>query len=303
MDIRELKYFVEIAKECNLTKAATNLYVSQPALSKTIKKLEQELDITLFEKCGSKMILTDCGETLFHHAQSLLLTFDDMVQSVVDTKNLKKGHVTLGTTSLIDFLYFSQIHLEFKKKYPGVDIYTVEEGTEAISAGLIRGEIDMGLVIQPVESEHLTEIPISHHDEIVAVIPQENPLAAQESLSFADLKNQPIHIFSSNYIVHDLIVARCKEAGFEPLISCTSGQWDFLLKMAHARREITLLPRPVVPLEAYPDMCIRPFRPRFPWVICLVLRQNKYISPAMAALIQEIQEYFPQLGSSRLKGE
>ncbi len=276
MDIQHLRYFVEISKTGNLTKAAQNLYVSQPALSKTIQKMERELGVHLFEKQEHRLMLTDTGTVLLEKAQALLLEFDNIIQCIRDTENLKTGKITLGVPMLISFLYFCDIILDFKNQYPGVNMDIIEIGDDAIVEKVKEGSVDIGIVSRPLNGPELVSLPI-FTDEVVAYIPKKNELSQQEYISFQDLEGQSLHMFSSDFSLYGQVVAGCQQAGFQPNISSTSSQRHFLIDMAQSTNGIALMPRPIVAKLTYPAMCIRPFVPKFPWTISIILKETNIL--------------------------
>ena len=128
-----------------------------------------------------------------------------------------------------------------------------------------------------------------------AYIPKKNELSQQEYISFQDLEGQSLHMFSSDFSLYGQVVAGCQQAGFQPNISSTSSQRHFLIDMAQSTNGIALMPRPIVAKLTYPAMCIRPFVPKFPWTISIILKRNKYITKAMAALLSHIEDFFQTL--------
>ena len=108
MDIREMRYFIELARTKNMTKAAQNLYISQPALHKALRKVEAELDTTLFCRQGNEFLPTDTGTILLEKAQSVLGLVAQMEDSIAATKNLKLGKVHIGFPSVVGSMYLPE---------------------------------------------------------------------------------------------------------------------------------------------------------------------------------------------------
>lgn len=291
MDIQQLRYFVEVAKEKNLTCAARKLFLSQPALSKMIKKLEGELGLQLFERHNKKIRLTDAGENLFESAKKTISQFENIEQSLQDTVNLKKGRIIVGIPPVIGSLYFAPIISKYKTEFPGIEFYLYEEGARTVMSQVSEGTIDVGVVISPVESEELVREPVMK-DFNVVIVHRDNPLAAKTTISFPDLKNESFCIFNKHFLLREQITARCQKAGFNPDITFESAQWDFIIEMIALNQGISILPRPITARSVYPDIRIIPLEPEFPWEITLIIKKGKYISFAMREFINHVKRYF-----------
>ena len=105
-------------------------------------------------------MLTDTGTVLLEKAQALLLEFDNIIQCIRDTENLKTGKITLGVPMLISFLYFCDIILDFKNQYPGVNMDIIEIGDDAIVEKVKEGSVDIGIVSRPLNGPELVSLPI-----------------------------------------------------------------------------------------------------------------------------------------------
>ena len=138
MDIRVLKYFVQVAKDRNFTRASEHLYISQPALSKTIKKLEHELGINLFDIRTTGVQLTDYGQMLYQRAVPLIAEFDALTNFVSDIQAKPVGRLRVGVTPMIATLYTVSIVTEFNDRWPEVELQITENGSIALHHRRLR---------------------------------------------------------------------------------------------------------------------------------------------------------------------
>lgn len=290
MDIKQLRYFVTIAKTNSFTRASELLYISQPALSKAVKQLETELGITLFGKHSNKIYMTDAGKTLYQSAEKIIMEFDNATKSLYDTKNLEHGHVIVGIPPIIGVLFFPSIITSFKKKYPGITLQVIEEGADFVIAKVRSGEVDVGIGIQLAQYKDLIGTPV-FLDEVVALVHRQNPLAQKDTVRFEDLKNESFHMLSKDFALHSQTMAKCAEAGFIPNVASTSSQWDFIVKMVDMSGGIAILPRPILN-NIPPTLRTLSFDPFFKWQILIWMKKNSYTSFATKALIEEIKEWF-----------
>lgn len=130
MDIRHLQYFLEVARQQSFTKAAEVLYITQPTISKTVKSLEEELGITLLDRYGKKVELTDAGHVFFRQALEIEKSFRSLSSELDDLMNLKKGHLRIGLPPMVGSSFFPMIIGEFHKAYPQVTIQLFEDGAK-----------------------------------------------------------------------------------------------------------------------------------------------------------------------------
>jgi len=146
MDIRHLKYFLEVARQKSFTRAAETLHVSQSAISKMIKDMEQELGLFLFNRTSKSISLTDSGETFLRHAQEVVALFDSLIREVESAAQLDKGKITIGLPPITGSTRFAHLLGQFKKEYPNIDIVLFEYGSKTIEAEIRSGGIDIGVI-------------------------------------------------------------------------------------------------------------------------------------------------------------
>ena len=320
MDIQHLRYFMAVAKATSLTKAAQELFITQPALSKAIKKLEQDLQVKLFDKQDNHLLLTDAGKALLVKAAPLIAEFDSIPEAISDVKSKATGNVRIGVPMLISFFYLCDILLGFKQEYPGINLDIIEIGDDSIVKQTLQGDMDIGIVTRPVSSTQFISIPI-YSNQVVAFIPQSNPLANKKYVEFKDLQGIPLHMFSSDFSLYGQVLNGCQQAGFNPIVSSTSSQRYFLVDMAISTNGVAIMPEPLirdmqtdaprtqfffdhkglgkprsqVEQQYYPNMCVKSFVPDFPWTINLILKKNRYQTYAMQEIINYIQTCFTQM--------
>ncbi|WLR55854.1 LysR family transcriptional regulator [Mesobacillus subterraneus] len=291
MDTRQLMYFVQVAKDNSFTIAAKNLHLSQPALSKMIKKLEEDLGVQLFDRSEYKMNLTDAGERLFEEGQRLLSEMDSITEAIQDTKNLKTGNVSVGIPPVIGTSYFPPLIANFRHDYPGINLSIIENGAVTVYEMVEKGLVDLGLVIMPELSDQIEYIPVTN-DEVVLIVHKDHPLANQEKVIFEDLKDESFALLNETFLLHHHVVKACREAGFEPNIYFKSSQWDFLTELVCLNQGVSILPRPI--LARFNSRNIKQIpieHPEMKWRIAIILKKNRYVSFAAKKFIEYIKEH------------
>jgi DNA-binding transcriptional LysR family regulator len=290
MEIRQLTYFTEVAKERSFTIAARNLHISQPALSKMVKNLEEELGVLLFDRSEKYLFLTDAGEQLYEHAQKLLSDFESLSESIRDTEQLKKGHIKVGIPPVIGTSYFPKLIAGFRQLYPGVTLSILEEGAMNISNQVKDGSIDAGVIILPVDENKFDYIPIVA-DENILIVHRSHRLASRDYVHYEDLRDENFVLLNETFKLHHHIIASCRQSGFEPNVTLKSSQWDFVAELVSMNQGISILPRPI--LDKFNSGMILQIpinHPSVKWEIAIILKKGRYTSFALRRFIEYVKE-------------
>ena len=289
MDIQHLKYFVEVAKQKNFTKASQILLVSQPSISKMIKSLEDELKVTLLDRSERKIELTDAGVIVYEQALKILQSVEDVYASVNELVQVKKGTVKLGLMPTTGVLLFPNVLAGFKKEYPQIDIQMVEYNAKQLKLKVEQGDIDLGITVKPVNSELFETIPLLS-EELVVLVDSEHWLVKRESVRLSDLKNESFILLTEDYALHDVVTQACMQSGFEPTVAYKSSLWDLIGEMVATKLGISLIPRSMVSRFNNKNVhAISISNPLIEWELVLIYKKNKYLSYAARTFIEYIQ--------------
>lgn len=294
MDIRELRYIVELGKTRHINLAAQNLYISPPALHKVLHKIESELDAKLFYRRGRELIPTDIGEMVLTDAIILINSIDKIPEKVAEIKRLNYGKVVLGFPSIVGTIYLSDLLVRFREKYPQITLSTVEVSGEVLSLKVLSGELDLAITMRAEYLEHangLSEVPLLNNQVAVAV-PKNHPWASRSSIADQDFENVPFITFDSSFNMYSLLMKRFQNHNIVPQLYFTGASCHFLHNLAAKSGCPLVLPMPILEFYNQGTFEIIPFDPIFPWDLCLVFRKNTYLSTATKALLNHIQAYF-----------
>lgn len=257
MDIRQLKYFAVVADEKNFTKASKILHVSQPALTKAIKNMEEELAVPLFSYHNKKMELTSVGELLYNQSRTLLYEFDSILDEIKGEATLKKGLIRIGLPPLVSTIVFPKLVEGFVRKYPGIEL-SVNQAKALDVQYLVRDNVvDVAFTLRPIISVDFDVIDI-FEDEQVLVMSKDHPLANKSELSIRDVKDYRFILLDETYMSYNQIISACHREGFNPQILMRITNWDLVLSIVKLNLGITILPKPIV--ELYPDEMLRTVR-------------------------------------------
>lgn len=190
MNIKQLEIFLLIARLRNFTKAASQLGMSQPAVSSQIKSLEEELNITLFERADKKVVLTEAGRLLFPIAMQMMRQYNKIKAGIDDLREVKAGHLMLGATPVPGEWLLPLIIGGFREQYPGITVSQQIGGSAQVSQWLKNQEVEMGILGTPVKAEGVECEPWLT-DRMVIIAPSWHPLKGKE-VPLTALTNEPI---------------------------------------------------------------------------------------------------------------
>jgi DNA-binding transcriptional LysR family regulator len=291
MDIQHLQYFVAVATQGNFTKAAQMLYVTQPTISKMVKSVEEELGVTLFDRSGKQVKLTDAGKTLLVQAQNIIKSFQNLSSELDDLMELKTGSIQIGLPPMVGSRFFPRVIQEFHKQYPKITVQLVEDGAKKVEADVGNGTLDLGVIVLPAKDDVFHTFSFVHEQLMLLTHPT-NPLSQKEVASLSDLENEDFILFRKDFALHDRIITECVRSGFNPHIIYESSQWDFISEMVAADLGIALLPETVCRQVNKERVSIIPlFDPIIPWELGIIWRKDRYLSFAAREWIRFTKEF------------
>ncbi len=290
MDIRQLKYFIEVAKHNSFTKAALALHVTQPTLSKMVKNLEDEMDVVLFDRSARQIILTDAGEVVFEQANKIVHSLDDLSASLYDVMHLKKGKIKIGLPPVISTLFFPTIIAEFQQAYPDVTIEIAEYGARKVEQKVLEGEVDLGFVMLPVDADKFDVEPFVEQ-EIKLLVHETHPLANQDVVDLIDFKDDSFLLLSKEFTLNGKTIDFCMSEGFKPKIAYESSQWDFIVGMVEKNLGVTLMPKLICDRVKDGPFKTLSLSHTFPWRLGIIMAKNRYvpyISRSFISLVKDL---------------
>jgi len=249
MELRHLRYFIAVAEEKHITRAAERLGMQQPPLSQQIRALERELDVQLFRRKPRGVELTDAGSALLADARAILARIDHALATTKRTARGEQGRISVGFTSSAPFHPFvPRIIRTYRETFPLVSL-TLEEGGTTELIEHLRGErIDAAFIRTPLANQEGLVVNLLFQEAMAIALPQEHSLARRESVDKAlRLKALAGETFiayrrHSGPGLYDAILAACNKAGFSPLIGQEAPRIVSTLNLVAAGLGISLVP-------------------------------------------------------------
>ncbi|MGI9133553.1 MAG: LysR substrate-binding domain-containing protein [Rhodoferax sp.] len=281
MTLTELKYIVAVARERHFGKAAEACFVSQPTLSVAVKKLEEELDVKLFERSANEVAVTALGEEIVRQAQSVLEQAANIKDIARRGKDPLAGALKLGVIYTIAPYLLPDLVRQIIKHTPQMPLMLQENLTVKLLEMLRTGEIDCAILAEPFADAGLALAPL-YDEPFFAALPMQHPLAALSSVTTEALKNETMLLLGNGHCFRDHVLQVCPE--FARFSSDAEGirrsfegsSLETIKHMVAAGMGITLVPRLSVPREA---LQAKPRRHEDAFIKYLPVRDGPKVAP------------------------
>lgn len=297
MDLKQLDYFREIVdSEYNLSKAAKKLHITQPSLSMLVNSWEKQYGIKLFIRDkGRYTSLTREGEYVYNHAINLLELHNNFLYSLEEIQRGFKGNVKIGIPPFIISVLFSKCILSFINEFPDINFTIVEEGAVKLAELLESGELDMAVLIDPIDYEDF-ETSLIYSDRLIAVINNNLDISKKPNITIPELADKNIVTFTENFILNQSVKDLFRQYYLHPNITFSSTQWDLLLDIVEQTPVYSIFPNLITNHIKHKKVTIIPLVPIVPWNIVLALNNNHIITPAARCAYEYINNYFLEGG-------
>ena len=191
--LRQLQYFVAVAEQGSVTRAAQNLSISQSSITEAIKELESDLGVELFERHPRGLTTTHNGHQFLRHATKILADVSDARRSFSDNRTAEKGQLNLGVTSLVAGYVLSDLLSRYRRAFPGIDVSAIEDNGSYLEHLLIGGELDVAvMVISNLRDRMALQAEIIETSPYRLWLPIGHPLVSADIISVSDIAKEPL---------------------------------------------------------------------------------------------------------------
>ncbi|MCB2293363.1 LysR family transcriptional regulator [Clostridium algoriphilum] len=282
MELRQLQYFQMVCQLNNITQAAKKLYVTQPTITNSIKNLEKELSIVLFDRSKKQFIPTAEGKVFLKRVDEILRQVDNAASEMRDYQDLKKGVLTIGVPPMIGTFLFPKLLVNFQKSYPNIKLNITEYGSTTIKQMIEKEDLDLGLIITDPANNSLASLPITD-SELLVCLKKEHPLSKQSTITFKDIENEPIILLKEGFYIRQKILASFNDCNIQPNIILSSNYLDTIKSLISNGVGISFLLKEIV--EYNENIAKIPLSTPIPIKIALVWKKDRYLSNASKAFI------------------
>lgn len=216
MELRHLRYFIAVAEELNFSRAAEQLHIAQPPLSRQIRQLEDDIGVQLLVRNKRHVDLTEAGQVFLDEAKKLLAQAAHATEITRQTQNREAGSVRIAIASGLGGLV-SHVVAEYCQRFPATDIECKDVFSTLQNEALRKGEIDVGFMRPPVDHDHL-ESELLQEEEFFAVLPRTHRLAKRASLRLGEIADEPLIIFDRKFSsgLYDRILGLYRKQSLSP---------------------------------------------------------------------------------------
>jgi LysR family hydrogen peroxide-inducible transcriptional activator len=264
MTLTELKYIVAVARERHFGRAAEACHVSQPTLSVAVKKLEEELDVKIFERGVSEVSTTPLGAQIVRQAQQVIEQAAAIREIAKTGKDPVSGPLRLGVIYTVGPYLLPDLVRQAIERVPQMPLMLQENFTVRLLEMLRTGELDCAILAEPFPDTGLAVAPL-YDEPFMATVPRKHPIAARPSISAEELKNETMLLLGTGHCFRDHVLEVCPEyarfaTGAEGIRKSFEGSsLETIKHMVASGMGITVVPRLSVPADPQPHVAYVPF--------------------------------------------
>ncbi|HEY8314012.1 MAG TPA: LysR family transcriptional regulator [Candidatus Baltobacteraceae bacterium] len=292
MELRQVRYFMAVARHAHFTHAAEELSLAQPALSQQVAALERELGVRLFDRTNRRVSLTSAGQAFLQRAVRIVADVDAAAEEMSAFAGGLRGRVVLGTNQSLSEYTLPKILGRFHARYPGVEIALREGLAPQMIAGLHDATLDLAIgdmgdatsrALRGMRSEKL------YTDELAIAVSVAHPLAARKRIEIAALRDERFIVFKPGSSLTNMLYALARTAGFEPRVAFESADSVTVRALVAEGLGVTLFPRSIAQ-PAGPAIAMLSLAPKLVRTISLVHRRAPAHGPAAQTFLDYVRE-------------
>ncbi|RUR00911.1 LysR family transcriptional regulator [Labedella endophytica] len=248
MNLEQLRSFVEVARLGNFTRAAEQLHLAQPSLSRQISSLEQDLGAELVHRARGGSSLTTAGESLLPLARRMLADAETVRRELDELAGLRRGRVRLGATPTLCISLVAEVLGTFHRAHPAVELHLSEHGSRRLLDQLAAGELDVAIVTtsDTASAERFTLTPLLVEELVVISAAASPPVTTGESIALEGVGRLPQIVLSASYDLRNATDAAFRSAGIEPDVVLEGAEMDAVLRFVERGLGVAIVPAMVL---------------------------------------------------------
>ncbi|MGJ7919883.1 LysR family transcriptional regulator [Neobacillus sp. LXY-4] len=301
MEIRQLRYFREVAKREHVSEAASHLHIAQSAISRQIANLEIELGVQLFEKEGRNVRLTPVGKLFLEHTETALKAIDFAKSQIDEYLDPERGTIKIGFPTSLASHFLPTVISAFKERYENV-AFQLRQGSYKFLIDAVKNrEIDIAFLGPMPKNDTDIEGHTLFSESISALIPANHALADKKSLRLSDLRDDEFVLFPEGMVLHRIVIDACLQAGFIPKTSTIGEDLDAIKGLVSAGMGVTLLPESTI-YDSTPPLTVKiPIvSPKVKRTVGLIIPKKRDLAPSEKVFFDFVKEYYSRLENYQL---
>lgn len=306
MTQKDLLYIKTIAEEGGISQAARKLYLSQPSLSQSLKRIEDSLGTSLFRRIPKGLVLTEAGREYYLMANQILKTYSNFEEGIQNLEALKTGRITVGVTTHRGLFLLPEFLADFHLRYPGITVTVMETTTGSLEELLLSGTLDFAFMRAPSESSCHKNIAYQGlvRDSFLLLLPPGHPAGKQAVfiegnpfpvLELSGLKDENFLLPDTTLRLHENVLNILDKAGIPaPKSDFSSVYVETLVRLVAAGCGVSILPHKMAMVPSLlppPEYFCIPEEYGGYWEMCIATLKESYLSKAAVTFIKEFRSY------------
>jgi DNA-binding transcriptional LysR family regulator len=292
MDIRTLKYFVSLAEEGSFTAAAKAHFVTQPAVSTALKKLEHELGQQLYRIEGRSVVFTHAGQALLEYARRIADLESELIGHMGDLEGLRRGKISIGTIDAASIYVLPSVFSRFHEIYPGIEVKLEISSTVPLVERLKGGRLDLVVGTIPLTlADGLDIVPI-YSEPLLVIAPAGHPLAKGSVVDPASLSGQSFIFFHEGSVTRSIVENAFEKEGISPLVTMAIDSPEAIKNLVASGLGMSVLPERIVRdgLDGGSIVAIEVRGIRLERHLGLILLSGRYRSATVRAFLEVLSD-------------
>ncbi|NMD69150.1 LysR family transcriptional regulator [Bacillus sp. DNRA2] len=300
MEVRQLRYFCEVANREHVSEAAQFLHIAQSAISRQITNLETELGVQLFEKDGRNVKLTPAGRLFLEHAEIALKSIDYAKKQIDEYLDPERGTIKIGFPTSLASHFLPTVISAFKERYENVG-FQLRQGSYRFLIDAVKNrEIDIAFLGPVPLDDADVEGHVLFTETISALVPINHHLAKRQKLRLNELRYDEFVLFPEGMILHNIVIDACKQAGFTPRTSTIGEDLDAIKGLVSAGMGVALLPKSTI-FDSTPPLTVKiPITsPTVKRTVGLIVPKKRELAPSEKVFFDFVKKFYYQLEQYR----
>jgi DNA-binding transcriptional LysR family regulator len=300
MELRQLRYLLALSQELSFTKAAARANVAQPALSRQIQKLENELGTALVDRTSRQVQLTAAGRRLVARATVILDEVESARAEILQITDLTTGRLAIGTTQTPGPLNIAQLLADFHELHPGIELAVREELSLAIADRLRTDELDLGIIAEiPVPASHGLVLEPIAAERLVVALPPDHRLAKKRAVAFTELRDEAFILFPEGATIRSTFDRLAARHGIAANVAFVTTDTDRMRELVKLGLGMSLLPQSDADRSSDALATVLIDGEELTYSVHLARRSNRRQSPAALAMREQLLQATPAAGRRR----
>ena len=295
MDLQQLRYFQVVARLEHMRRAAEELVIAQPALSRAIARLEKELGVPLFNRVGRQLQLNQFGRAYLQRVEQIFNELEAGQREINDLAGPESGQVGLVALHTIGAQLLPELISKYRQQHPNVTFRLFQNGSQTMLTQLARSDVDLCLTAHLPEQQGLGWIKLMT-EEIFLAVPSQHQLANRSSIRLREVASEAFVSLKSGYILREQTDQLCRQVGFEPKVAFEGDELTVVRGLIAKGLGVGFIPAlawrcidDLVPVK------LRIIEPQCQRIIGVAWYEDHYLSAAASLFRQFLIDYFPQL--------